>query len=294
MTVSSQQAALLLLAEREKPATASALLESHDSDAVGALASTIGQLSFGTTDSLEQQLEDARTRIEARHAEGITLTTVLDDDYPQNLRTVYDRPLLLWIRGRLLDRDARSIAVVGARAASDEGLRRARKLAGHLVEAGYVVVSGLAAGIDRAAHGGALESGGRTIAVIGTGVNKAYPVENAELQGRLAAETAVISQFDPDAGARKWSFPMRNRVMSGLSRATVVVEASRTSGARMQARIALEHGRPVVLLRSLLEQHEWAREFATRPGVSVLDRDGLEPLLSHLDQLYGNELVSAA
>ena len=134
-----------------------------------------------------------------------------------------------------------------------------------LVDARYTVVSGLAEGIDSAAHLAALDAGGRTVGVIGTGLRRAYPAKNAELQDRIASEAAVVSQFWPDAPPTKTSFPMRNVVMSGVARATVVVEASHTSGARMQARFALEHGRPVFLLESLLE-HEWAQDYAERPG----------------------------
>ena len=135
-------------------------------------------------------------------------------------------------------------------------------------------MSGLAAGIDTAAHRAALDAGGRTIAVIGTGLHHAFPKENAELQDRLGDEHAVISQFWPDQGPSKDTFRMRNALMSGISRATVVVEAAYTSGARMQARVALENQRPVVLLSSLVAEQEWAHEFAERPGVYVAERRG--------------------
>lgn len=293
MTDQKQRAALLVLTEREKPARARTALEEHDGDAIAALRGTGEQLRIDGGSEIDSALDEADARINAWAADGISLTTVLDAGYPENLRTVYDRPLLLWVRGSLRPCDARSVAVVGARAASPEGIRRAQKLAGKLVRAGYVVVSGLAAGIDRAAHAGALEQNGRTIAVIGTGVNRSYPAENRDLQDRLARETAVISQFPPEDGARRWSFPMRNRVMSGLVRATIVVEASKTSGARMQARIALEHGRPVVLLQSLVEEHEWAKQFAERPGVTVLGDDSLDEVLELFDALYDEELVLA-
>ncbi|MBV9048974.1 MAG: DNA-processing protein DprA, partial [Solirubrobacterales bacterium] len=144
----------------------------------------------------------------------------------------------------------------------------------HLVDQGYTVVSGLAAGIDTAAHTAALARGGRTIAVIGTGLNRSYPPENAPLQRRLARESAVVSQFWPEAPPSRRSFPMRNAVMSGLTLGTVVVEASQTSGARMQGRLALAHGRTVFLVDALLEQ-QWAREFSNRPGTHVV-RSGPE------------------
>ncbi len=207
--------------------------------------------------------------IEAWGREGMRLLTVLDPGYPENLRSVHDRPPFVFVAGRLELRDARSIAVVGTRRASEHGLSQARGIAEHLVDADYAVVSGLAAGIDTAAHVAALSRGGRTVAVIGTGLRRCYPAQNADLQRRIATDCAVISQFWPDAPPARRSFPMRNAVMSGFALATVVVEASHTSGSRMQARLALEHGRPVFLLESLLE-HEWAREYAGRPGTHVV------------------------
>jgi DNA processing protein len=188
--------------------------------------------------------------IAAWEARGMRLVSVLDADYPENLRAVHDRPPLVFIAGQLRPEDARSVAVVGARSSSPRGNDAAAAIAEHLVQHGYTVVSGLAAGIDTAAHTAALARGGRTVAVI-------------------AAEYAVISQFWPDAPPTRRSFPMRNAVMSGVALATVVVEASTTSGARIQARLAMAHGRPVFLLHWLLE-HEWARELAARRGAYVV------------------------
>jgi DNA processing protein len=206
--------------------------------------------------------------IERWQADGMRLLTVLDQDYPDNLRTVHDRPPLIFVAGSLVPADSRSIAVVGARAATPRGLAAAAAIADHLIDCGYTVVSGLANGIDTAAHSAALARGTRTVAVIGTGLRRTYPPENAGLQRRIIAEGAVISQFWPDAPPSRRTFPMRNAVMSGLSLASVVVEASEMSGSRMQARLALAHGRPVFMPDSLIEQG-WARELAKRPGAHV-------------------------
>lgn len=216
-----------------------------------------------------EQLEFAKDLVERWEAQGFHVCTVLDRDYPENLRTVHDRPPLLFIEGRLERSDARSIAVVGARQASKPGTETAAQVARHLVESEFTVVSGLAAGIDSAAHTAALSAGGRTVAVIGTGLARSYPPQNAELQRRIAKDCAVISQFWPDSPPTRRSFPMRNAVMSGLTLGTVVVEASHTSGSRIQARLALDHGRPVFLLETLLAQ-PWAKELADRPGVHVV------------------------
>jgi len=178
---------------------------------------------------------------------------------------------MVFVSGHLTSSDVNSVAVVGARQASATGRRRASAIAQHLVDRNFTVVSGLAAGIDTAAHTSALSRDGRTVAVIGTGLARAYPPENHALQRDIAARCAVISQFWPDAPPSKRSFPMRNAVMSGLALATVVVEASHTSGARMQARLALGQGRPVFLLRDLVERQPWAQQTAQRPGTHVVD-----------------------
>jgi DNA processing protein len=224
------------------------------------------------------------------YAEGISIATVLDDAYPANLRTIHNRPPFVFVRGSLTPDDERSVAVVGTRRASDEGLARARDVAAGLVAARYTVVSGLADGVDTAAHLAALEHGGRTVAVIGTGLRRAYPAKNAPLQQRIADEAAVVSQFWPDAPPTKTSFPMRNIVMSGLARATVVIEASQTSGARMQARFALEHGRPLFLLDSLLE-HEWARQYKERPGAYVVR--SADEVVERIERLVVPDVITA-
>lgn len=221
--------------------------------------------------------------IAAWRAEGMDLVTVLDDAYPVNLRTVHDRPPLLFVRGALAPEDESSVAVVGTRQASSRGLREAAEVATGLVAAGYVVVSGLATGIDTAAHRAALAAGGRTVAVIGTGLRRAYPRENADLQRELGERYAVLSQFWPDQPPGRHTFPMRNAVMSGFALATVVIEASHTSGARMQARLALQHGRPVFLMRSLLT-HAWARDYAERPGTRVVD--SADEITEELERRY--------
>jgi DNA processing protein len=194
---------------------------------------------------------------------GFDVRTVLEPNYPANLRSIFDRPPLLFVLGEWIEeRDSRSVAVVGTRQATAEGLKRARRLSRELVEAGFTVVSGLAAGIDTAAHTAALRANGRTVAVMGTGIERRYPARNIRLaQAILDAGGALVSQFFPRQPPTPWTFPMRNVVMSGLSLATVVVDASTTSGAKMQARIALQHGRTVFLLRSLVARHEWARKY---------------------------------
>jgi DNA processing protein len=184
-----------------------------------------------------------------------------------NLRTIYNLPPFLFYRGSLRPEDAFSVAVVGTRQASPEGVSRAERMARLLVEADVTVLSGLARGIDTVAHRACLEAGGRTIAVLGSGIRRVYPAENAELAERIAASGAVVSQFWPDAAPTSYTFPRRNVVTSGMSQGTVVIEASATSGAKMQARLAIEHGKQVFLLRSLVTEREWARRYLERPRV---------------------------
>jgi DNA processing protein len=228
-----------------------------------------GQASLLPRDP-EPLVAQATAEIAGWQATGIGLLTVLDDDYPDNLKAVHDRPPLLFVDGTLIAQDARAVAVIGARSPSPTGLQAAQRTAEHLVATGFTVVSGLAAGIDTAAHTAALEADGRTTAVIGTGVRRSYPPQNATLQRSIAERGAVISQFWPDAAPSRRSFPLRNATMSGLALATVVIEASARSGARIQARRALAHGRPVFLQRQVLAE-PWARELADRPGTQVID-----------------------
>lgn len=194
--------------------------------------------------------------------------TFLDDGYPPQLREIHDLPPVLFHRGTLRH-DEIAVSVVGSRQASRQGLDAARSIAAGLVARGITVVGGLAAGIDTAAHVAALEAGGRTVAVIGTGIRKYYPAENRELQDRIAADGLLLSQFWPDAPPTKQTFPMRNTVMSGFGRATIVVEAGEHSGARIQARRAVAHARPVILTDMVVRANKWAQELVHRPGVHV-------------------------
>jgi DNA processing protein len=228
------------------------------------------QGSLLDTGGTEQLLRAAASEVAAWEAKGIRLLTVLDTDYPANLRAVYDRPPLLFVAGVLEHDDAHSLAVVGSRTPSQAGVERTRAIAAHLADGGYTVISGLAAGIDTAAHTTTLARHGRTIAVIGTGLRHTYPPQNAQLQKTIAATCAVVSQFWPDARATRQSFPMRNAVMSGLALGTILVEASQTSGARIQARLALAHGRPLFVAKSLLDQ-AWGQTLAARPGTTVFE-----------------------
>jgi DNA processing protein len=246
-----------------------------------------GQLSLLPADNdADTAAEMVEQEIAAWEQQGMRFLSVLDADYPAQLLTVHQRPPFLITRGTPSAADARGVAVVGTRNATDRGLRQARQLATELTDAGVPVVSGLAAGIDTAALSAALSAGGRAVAVIGTGLRRSYPKENAGLQQRIGEAGLVISQFLPDAPPTKTTFPMRNAVMSGYSAATVVVEAPNRSGARMQARLALEHGRQVFLLDTLLV-NDWARDYAERPNTVVV-RD-VSDVIQHLQPALAND-----
>jgi DNA processing protein len=263
VTSGSENAALVaLLRAGSQSWTAYAELVEECGSALAILEDEEGLLARAQLEGAAQDIADWRAR-------GMRLVTVLDPAYPENLRAVHDRPPLIFLAGELRPQDVRCVAVVGARSASRGGQVRATRISEHLVGCGYTVASGLAAGIDTAVHTGALNRNGRTIAVIGTGLSRCYPPQNGALQRRIAAECAVVSQFWPEAPPSRRSFPMRNALMSGLSLATVVIEASHTSGSRIQARLALAHGRPVFLLDELLTQ-AWARQLAARPGTHVV------------------------
>jgi DNA processing protein len=220
------------------------------------------------------------SELAAADSVGAHLTTVLDSDYPANLRLIPNLPPFLFVRGDVGLADALSVAVVGTREASPEGVRRARNMATLLAVRDVTVVSGLARGIDTTAHRAALDAGGRTIAVLGTGITNCYPAENAQLAEEIAASGALVSQFWPTRPPGRDTFPRRNVVTSGISQGTVVIEASNTSGAKMQARLALEHGKKVFIVRSLVTDQRWAQTYVAKRG--AIEVGDVDEVIRHL------------
>jgi DNA processing protein len=178
----------------------------------------------------------------------VAIVTQGNAGYPRMLEDLADAPPVLFARGEVLAADEIAVAMVGTRHATAYGLKQARHLAYLLAKAGVTVVSGLARGIDAAAHEGAIDGGGRTIAVLGSGLGKMYPSEHEGLAKTIAAEGAVISEFAPDTKPHAGTFPQRNRLIAGLSLATLVVEAPDRSGALITARLAMEQNREVLAL----------------------------------------------
>jgi DNA processing protein len=176
---------------------------------------------------------------------GCQVVTWEDEQYPELLRQIYDPPILLYVKGTLTSADKNSVALVGSRMTTAYGMNTARKLAFQLAQMGVTVVSGGARGIDTAAHQGALAGKGRTIAVLGTGISHVFPPENAALFEKISQQGALITQFPFNRPPDKQSFPIRNRIVAGMTLGTVVVEANLTSGALITANMAVEHGRQV-------------------------------------------------
>lgn len=188
-------------------------------------------------------LEEEKRRISSH---DIQLVTLEDDEYPSSLREIHDPPFLLYVKGRLLPRDTQAIGVVGSRRTTHYGKEQARKLSFQLARAGLTIVSGLARGIDTAAHEAALAANGRTVAVLGSGIGNLYPPENQALAEQISkGNGAVISEFPVLYVPDKQSFPLRNRIVSGMSRGLLVVEAPARSGSLITANQALEQGRTV-------------------------------------------------
>ena len=201
-------------------------------------------------------------------AQGYRLVSILDEDYPARLRGIHQAPPVIFTLGTVLADDP-AVSVVGSREASAQGLAMAAQVARELTSRKMTVVSGLARGIDTAALQATLGAGGRAVAVIGTGIGRTYPAENRALQQEIAGRGLVLSQFWPDAPSQKHAFLMRNATMSGYGLATVVVEAGEKSGARAQSRMAVEHGRQVILTGQVVVRNEWAQALLGRPGVHV-------------------------
>jgi DNA processing protein len=224
---------------------------------------------------------DALTAIDRGKREGLSWILWGEPEYPARLACIHDPPPVIWYRGdpsRLADL---SIAVVGARSASSYAREVAERLGGGLARRGVTVVSGMARGVDGAAHRGALAGGGATIAVLGSGVDILYPSEHAELAGAIAQNGAVVSEFAPGARPMPDHFPLRNRIISGLSVGVVVVEASEKSGSLITARMALEQGREVMAVPgNVLSSRNRGSHALLRDGAKLVE--GVDDILEEL------------
>lgn len=251
-------------------------------DAIAARAAALAPADAG---ALAARLRDALPAADAALADGqrAGLTTVIwgDERYPARLATIYDPPPILWCRGDPTVLSRFSVALVGARAASPYARDVAERLGEDLARRGVSVVSGLARGVDGASHRGALAGGGTTVAVLGSGGDLIYPPEHEDLAAEIARQGAVISELPPGSPPSPFHFPLRNRIISGLAAAVVIVEAGEKSGSLHTARAALEQGREVMAVPgSVLSERNRGSHALLRDGAKLVERvdDILEEL----------------
>ena len=226
---------------------------------------------------------------------GCHVVTQADDEYPALLKEIYDPPIVLYVKGSLNARDRNGVAMVGSRQTTPYGIEVARKLGYQLAYVGVTVVSGGARGIDTASHQGALSAKGRTIAVLGTGINIVFPPENAELFERIAANGAVVSQYPFNRNADKQSFAIRNRIVAGMTLGTVVVEANLSSGALITANFAVEYGRQIFAVPGRIDSpRSKGCHDLIKKGAKLCE--GAEDILSEFEYLFptSNRPPSAA
>lgn len=208
-----------------------------------------------------------------------------DEAYPASLREIYDPPIVLYVKGELNAKDKNAVAMVGSRQTTHYGIETARKLAYQLAYVGVTVVSGGARGIDTAAHQGALSAKGRTICVLGTGINIVFPPENQELFERIAANGALITQFPFNRNGDKQSFAIRNRIVAGMTLGSVVVEADLHSGALITANFAIEYGRQVFAVPGRIDSpRSKGCHDLIKKGAKLCE--GAEDILSEFEYLF--------
>ncbi len=237
----------------------------------------------------EDHADPAKEMAEAE-ARGIAIITRGDPDYPQHLLQAYDAPILLYVWGKLLPRDKHAISVVGSRRTTTYGVNATRKLTYQLAHAGFTIVSGLARGIDTAAHESALAAKGRTIAVVGSGLARLYPPENLALAEKIAdGNGAVISEFPLHKAPDKQTFPMRNRVVAAWCQALLVTECPAWSGSLITANLASEYGKPIFAVPGPIDKpssagcHQLIRDGATlvSDASHIIDDMGDLPFSPH-------------
>ena len=240
---------------------------------LNASRSELSRFDFMRADTLTQ-LTTARDRldpmqiIELCEKDQIDIFTLDDERYPEPLRTIADPPPILYVKGTLLHSDLFSIAVIGTRRCTKYGERQTERLTTALVQRGFTIISGLAQGIDGVAHRAALNSGGRTIAVLGSGMHRLYPSAHKTLAQKIVESGGcILSEFPPLQSATKWTFPQRNRIVSGLSLGVLVTEAPLRSGAMISARLAGEQGRDIFAVPGSIESE-------ASSGCNQLIRDG--------------------
>ncbi len=238
----------------------------------------------GLSSKLTERVIQIRTSVDLEEymnkvaAKGITVLTWEDENYPNRLKVIDQPPPVLYVRGTLTAEDIWAVAVVGTRRVSAYGRQVADELAAYLASNGITIVSGLARGVDAISHQSALRTGGRTIGVLGCGVDRIYPPEHAQMAGKIISNGAILSDYAPGTPPDAANFPPRNRLISGLSMATVVVEAGETSGSLITAQFALDQGREVFAVPGNILAPQ-------SKGTNRLIAQGAHPMLSPKDVL---------
>ena len=289
----SREALIALnLIEHVGPVRARLLLE-HFGDAPKILAASrsellrvrnVGQETADAISTWEKTI-DLAGELKRIQEFGCHVLIQSDGDYPASLREIYDPPLVLYVKGALNAKDKSAVAMVGSRMTTHYGLETARKLAYQLAYVGVTVVSGGARGIDTAAHQGALSAKGRTVCVLGTGINIVFPPENKELFARVAESGAVITQFPFNRNGDKQSFAIRNRIIAGMTLGTVVVEADLHSGALITSNFATEYGRQVFAVPGRIDSpRSKGCHDLIKKGAKLCE--GAEDILSEFEYLF--------
>jgi DNA processing protein len=220
----------------------------------------LGQEALFEIPASDNSNEFEESIIEDLVSQDVQMVLCCEAEFPVEVLDAKPIPPFLFFKGTMQPNDSRGIAIIGTRKASDPALKAAEKFARELAEAEVPVISGLASGIDTAALRGSLAANGRTIAVIGTGIDRYYPPENRNLQDEISDKGLLISQFLPGSSPTKKSFPMRNAIMSAYASASLVIQADDRSGARLQARVAGEQARQVFLYEPIMKYEIWAQE----------------------------------
>lgn len=241
---------------------------------------TISRLNYPVVNKIikNRNIDYLNKLLNTIKSNDIKVITVLDENYPKYLMNIDDKPNVLYMKGDILEEDNLAIAIVGSRKSTSYGKWAAEKFCKELVEMGITIISGLANGIDTVAHKTSLENGGRTIGVLGTGIDKTYPMRNKELYKDIAKNGAVITEFPLGTKPFAYNFPQRNRIISGLSLGIIVIEAQEKSGSLITASHASNQGKDVFALPGNINS-------LFSKGTNKLIRDGARPLLEVEDIL---------
>jgi len=227
-----------------------------------------GEASLFVDELRNEELRRTEALLALWKQQGYEVTSYLDQRYPDQLRSIHEMPLVIWTKGKLIS-DKNAVSVVGTRNPDKWALQYVDALVDGIASQNITIVSGLAEGIDTRAHEAALKRELRTVAILGNGLDTTYPKSNVLLQEQIADSGLLLSQFKPDFKPTKYSFPMRNATMSGYSSVSVIIQAGEHSGTRIQGRVAVGHGRSVILSSQVAKSTEWGAALTEKPGVFV-------------------------